>query len=218
MNPDNKKLKSVLSTVGPLSCPNSLNFHCHTVHSDGSLQPEDLIKQATRNQLNHIAVTDHHSVDAYSPICDWLESQTCSEDRLPFLWSGIEISCTLRKCLVHVLGLDFEIGAKSLIPYCQGESTYGKFLDSEYVVNSIHEAGGLAILAHPARYRLPFNVLIDRAVNQNFDGGEAWYDYDFNAIWKPTAYVCESIDLQLKSYGLLSTCGTDTHGMNLYGR
>ena len=37
-------LKAVLDQVGPSSCPTTHNFHCHTVCSDGSLEPLDLIQ------------------------------------------------------------------------------------------------------------------------------------------------------------------------------
>ena len=50
-------LKAVLEQVGPSSCPTTHNFHCHTVCSDGSLEPLDLIQQATERGLQHLAVT-----------------------------------------------------------------------------------------------------------------------------------------------------------------
>ncbi|MEC7737336.1 MAG: phosphatase, partial [Cyanobacteriota bacterium] len=33
-------LREILLGVSPESCPNILNFHCHTICSDGSLEPE----------------------------------------------------------------------------------------------------------------------------------------------------------------------------------
>ena len=54
-------LSKVLEQVGSSSCPGTLNFHCHTICSDGSLTPEELITQATERGLTHLAVTDHHS-------------------------------------------------------------------------------------------------------------------------------------------------------------
>ena len=86
------------------------------------------------------------------------------------------------------------------------------------MVSAIHEAGGLAILAHPGRYRLPFKELIEEATKVGFDGAEAWYDYDHKKNWKPTDLICDSIDSLLKDNGLLSTCGTDTHGYDLTTR
>ena len=47
-------LKAVLEQVGPSSCPTTHNFHCHTICSDGSLEPLELIQQATELSLIHI--------------------------------------------------------------------------------------------------------------------------------------------------------------------
>jgi hypothetical protein len=94
----------------------------------------------------------------------------------------------------------------------------GESLRAEAVVSAIHQAGGLAVLAHPARYRLGHGVLIEEAARLGFDGGEAWYDYDMNPTWKPSPLICESIDRQLANLGLLRTCGTDSHGIDLNGR
>ena len=58
-------LKDVLDQVGPSSCPTTHNFHCHTICSDGSLEPLELIQQATKRGLKHLAVTDHHSSHAH---------------------------------------------------------------------------------------------------------------------------------------------------------
>ena len=94
----------------------------------------------------------------------------------------------------------------------------GESLRADSVCRAIHDAGGLAILAHPARYRLGFSELIDAAANLGFDGGEAWYDYDMQPRWNWSPVVCEAIDHRLKNLGLLRTCGTDTHGVDLEGR
>ena len=47
-----------------------------------------------------------------------------------------------------------------MIKYQQNESLKGNDLNALNIVNTIKEANGLAILAHPARYRLNFNILI----------------------------------------------------------
>ena len=103
-------------------------------------------------------------------------------------------------------------------PYVSGEASIGNDLKAESVIKAIHSAGGLAILAHPARYRIEFKEIIKEANNLGIDGGEAWYDYDYGENWEPTQIICDQIDKQLKSYNLLSTCGTDTHGLNLFSR
>ena len=218
MTPNQHPLRAVLNTVGPESCPGLLNFHCHTVCSDGSLEPVALIEQASARKLSHIAVTDHHSIAAYVPMVRWLERARDQGVNTPMLWSGMEISCILRGCLVHVLALGFTPGHPSLLPYSSGDAAVGAPLRAGEVRKAIHEAGGIAILAHPGRYRLGFSELIDAAAELGFDGGEAWYDYEMQERWEPTPLICESIDKQLKNLGLLRTCGTDTHGIDLKGR
>ena len=88
----------------------------------------------------------------------------------------------------------------------------------EAVLEAIWAAGGLALLAHTARYRLPFQDLLEAADQLGFDGAEAWYDYQMQSRWQPTPHVCEAIARDLNNRGLLMSCGTDTHGLALDGR
>ncbi len=211
-------LAAVLKQVEPGSCPTRFNFHCHTHCSDGSLAPLELANQALHLGLEHLAVTDHHSVRAYRPIAEHFEQLAEQGRAAPTLWRGVEISCLLEGCLVHVLALGFGPEHDSLDPYLQGSSVVGPALRAEAVLGAIHAAGGLAVLAHPARYRLPFQRLIAAAAAMDFDGAEAWYDYQMQERWAPTPLVCESIAADLQARGLLLSCGTDTHGLSLHGR
>ena len=211
-------LRTVLEQVHPGSCPTELNFHCHTTCSDGSLRPEQLGRQALTIGLHHLAVTDHHSVAAHGPLQRWFEQQQDVGERVPILWSGMEISCLLEGCLVHVLALGFELASPALDPYRQGQAAVGVALQASEVCRRIQGAGGLALLAHPGRYRLPFQRLIEAAVALGFDGAEAYYDYGMQPRWSPTPVVCDAIAAQLERHGLLRSCGTDTHGLELHGR
>ena len=211
-------LRSVLAAVEISSCPTQCNFHCHTIHSDGSLDPEALGAQAVQIGLRHLAVTDHHSVVAHEPLQRWFAAQAAAGQPVPKLWSGVEISCLLESCLVHVLALGFEMNHAALEPYLQGAAAVGPALQAVNVVGCIHEAGGLALLAHPGRYRLSFQRLIPAAAALGFDGGEAYYDYAMQATWQPTPVVCDAIADLLSNHGLLRSCGTDTHGLELSGR
>jgi predicted metal-dependent phosphoesterase TrpH len=211
-------LTTVLRQVGPTSCPGRFNFHCHTTHSDGSLRPADLASQAVRLGLEHLAITDHHSDQAFAEAQGCFEEHAAEGDRVPHLWRGVEISALLEGCLVHVLALGYNAAAPSLLPYLGGEAVVGAALRAAAVVNAIHAAGGLALLAHPARYRLPHPRLIAAAATLGFDGAEAWYDYDMQGRWAPTPLVCDAIAADLRNRGLLLSCGTDTHGLELNGR
>ena len=211
-------LRAVLEQVHPGSCPTELNFHCHTTCSDGSLQPHQLGQQALSIGLQHLAVTDHHSVAAYEPLAAWFDGRRQRGDAVPTLWSGMEISCLLEGCLVHVLALGFDRSSSALDPYRQGQAAIGEALQATEVRRRIHGADGLALLAHPGRYRLPFQRLIEAAHQTGFDGAEAYYDYGMQPRWSPTPVVCDAIANQLTRHGLLRSCGTDTHGLELCGR
>jgi predicted metal-dependent phosphoesterase TrpH len=130
----------------------------------------------------------------------------------------VEISCLLEGCLVHVLALGFAEAHDSLAPYLEGAAVVGPALRAEAVLGAIQAAGGLALLAHPARYRLPHGRLIAAAADLGFDGAEAWYDYSMGPSWQPTPLVCDVIAADLRRRGLLMSCGTDSHGLALDGR
>lgn len=208
----------MLRSVTPQCCPTRLNFHCHTTCSDGSLAPEALAAQAVSIGLEHLAVTDHHSLAAHGPVARALEQVAGAGRQVPTLWRGVEISCLLEGCLVHVLALGFDEHHPTLAPYLQGQAVVGEGLQAAAVRQAIHAAGGLALLAHPARYRLPFQRLIDAASDLGFDGAETWYDYQQQPRWAPTPLVCEAIARQVQCRSLLMSCGTDTHGHQLHGR
>ena len=211
-------LSAVLRQVQADSCPSRLNFHCHTICSDGSLHPEALAAEAVAIGLEHLAVTDHHALAAHGAIDAAFTSHRQRGATTPTLWRGVEISCLLEGCLVHVLGLGFAEEHPSLHPYLQGTAVVGPALQAKAVVAAIRAAEGLALLAHPARYRLPHQRLIAAAADLGFDGAEVWYDYAMQPRWQPTPLVCEAIAADLERRGLLMSCGTDTHGLVLRGR
>ena len=211
-------LTPVLRSVGPQSCPGRFNFHCHTLCSDGSLEPLALALQALDLGLEQMAVTDHHSLAAHAPIAALFAERQSGGQAVPRLWRGVEISCLLEGCLVHVLALGFGEEHPSLHGYLQGSAVVGPDLQAAAVVRAIHQADGLALLAHPARYRLPHTRLIAAAADLGFDGAEAWYDYTMAGDWQPTPVVCEAIAADLARRGLLSSCGTDSHGFDLFAR
>jgi len=215
---DQHPLRSVLSTVDPDSCPTRLNFHCHSLCSDGSLSPAQIAEQAADIGLEHMAVTDHHSADAWDPMQQRLSELSQAGHAVPTLWSGCEISCVLETCLVHVLALGYDRSHSAIAPYLQGDAVIGEQLEAAAVVEAIHASSGLAVLAHPARYRLGFKPLMRAAAALGFDGAECWYDYEMQPQWRPSPLICEHKASLATDLNLLQTCGTDSHGISLKGR
>lgn len=210
-------LLKVIKSIDKNSCPYKINFHCHTKFSDGTLNPVDLYKQACDNNITNIAITDHHTIKGYKLLRSSLDL-LCNEPYRPNLWSGVEISGLLDGSLVHIIALGFDINNLDMQKYLQGNSVKGINLKAESIVSAIHNANGLCILAHPARYKLHFNHLILEAAKIGFDGIEVWYDYERSSIWKATPFICDKIYSLTHKLGMLTTCGTDTHGTSILCR
>ncbi len=211
--------RHILQTVDAQSCPRSYNFHMHTVKSDGQLQPAEIIEQALKIGLSGLAITDHHTTKGYYEaqryLDTWKARQSENHSKVPILWTGIEINANLLNTEVHILGYAFDPTASCLQPYLQRQVTTGNDYQAKTVIAAIQQAGGLAVLAHPARYRRQAAKLIPEAARLGIDGVETYYNYRFTNPWSPTPEITEEIDNLAETYGLLRTCGTDTHGTNL---
>ena len=62
---DKQDLIAITTNINKNSCPNNINFHCHTKFSDGSFDPEQLLDQVYFNNLKLISITDHHTIKAH---------------------------------------------------------------------------------------------------------------------------------------------------------
>ncbi|NJR65157.1 MAG: PHP domain-containing protein [Leptolyngbyaceae cyanobacterium CRU_2_3] len=213
---DAATLRSLFETVTAASCPYSFNFHMHTVCSDGRLQPEQLIEQAIAIGLQDLAITDHHSVRGYYRAQQWLDAQSLPET--PRLWIGVEVNAILLNDEVHILAYAFDPTHAAMQPYTQGHHTTGDLCKAAHVIAAIHAAGGLAVLAHPARYRRSPADLIPAAAHAGIDGAETYYAYNNPSPWKASPRQALEVKALTEIYGLFSTCGTDTHGLNLLQR
>jgi hypothetical protein len=218
---DASALKRVFATLTSESCPGFYNFHMHTVCSDGRLQPDRLMAQAIALGLKGLAITDHHTVNGYYAAQEWLQWYTpelSQTNTIPHLWTGIEINADMLGTEVHILGYAFDPTHTALQPYLRGESSRGDDYRAEQVIDAIHTASGLAVLAHPARYRLSHEQLIPEAAYLGIDGVETYYAYNNPQPWQPSPKQTQEVERLSKAHSLFSTCGTDTHGLSLLQR
>ncbi|MBW4612555.1 MAG: PHP domain-containing protein [Desmonostoc vinosum HA7617-LM4] len=215
-----KLLKQVFENIDAQSCPKLFNFHMHTVYSDGRLQPSGLMEQAIAIGLKGLAITDHHSIDGYQIAQAWLEDWKWNNpgQSTPYLWSGAEINANLLDIEVHILAYAFNIEHPSMKPYLQRRATTGKEYEAHNVIAAIHQAEGLAVLAHPARYRRSHFDLIPAAAQKGIDGVETFYAYNNPNPWQPSATESQQVQKLASEYFLFNTCGTDTHGLSLLQR
>ena len=215
-----QKLQQVFQTIDVDSCPRSYNFHMHTIFSDGQLKPERVMEQALAIGLQGLAITDHHSVGGYQVAKNWLENWKLENpdniSAAPTLWSGVEINARLLQIEVHILGYDFDPQAPSLEPYLTGQAPQGEDYQAVNVIAALQKAGGLAVLAHPCRYRrISAAKLIPEAARLGIDAVETYYAYARSNPWYPTPKQTKQVKELGERYRLLHTCGTDTHGNNI---
>jgi predicted metal-dependent phosphoesterase TrpH len=217
---DTVYLQSVWETIDFISCPYSYNFHMHTTASDGKLTPLNLVQQAIAIGLQGFAITDHHSVAGYREAEKYL-TQLSLDNKIintPHLWTGVEITSKLLEVEVHILGYGFSPEHPALELYLQGDKPQGKQASAKRVIENIHQAGGLAVLAHPERYRRSAKQLIPAVADLAVDGVETYYAYNNPQLWTPSPIQTQQVLELATQYNLYSTCGTDTHGLNLLQR
>lgn len=84
------------------------DLHCHSVVSDGTLEPEALARRAHANGVELWALTDHDEVDGQERAA--AAAQALGLDYL----SGCEISVSFAGVTVHIVGLGFDAGDATL--------------------------------------------------------------------------------------------------------
>jgi hypothetical protein len=225
-------LKQIFNSVSETSCPHTYNFHMHTSCSDGKLTPSELMEQAIDIGLTAFAITDHHTVNGYHKAKRWLEDwqwrnpRSCRysqqgwarQRQLPRLFSGVEITASLGETEVHILGYGFKPHHEAIQTYLQGGAPRGEAMAARTVIGAIQAAGGLAVLAHPCRYRQPADALISKAAELGIDGVEAYYAYANPKQWEPCPEQTPRVKALAQQFQLFTTCGTDTHGPSLLRR
>ena len=85
-----------------------VDFHTHSLASDGALQPSDLLLQAKEAGVSRFAITDHDTLAGYLSVKDTQAARDVS------LVSGVELSCRWAKTTIHVVGLGFDDSAAEI--------------------------------------------------------------------------------------------------------
>lgn len=88
-----------------------VDLHCHTSASDGALSPTQLIARAAERGVNILSITDHDTLAAYREITELPASLT--------LVPGIELSCQWQKRGIHIVGLNVDMAAASMVEATQ---------------------------------------------------------------------------------------------------
>lgn len=82
-----------------------IDLHCHSLLSDGTLTPAELVMRGAQMQLDYLAITDH---DAIGAIDVAQEAARSYGKGAPRILSGVEFSCRWQGYEIHILGWGFD--------------------------------------------------------------------------------------------------------------
>lgn len=83
------------------------DLHMHSIHSDGSNTPEELIERSIKQNTTTIALTDHDNIEGSKEII------RLNNGRL-YIYSGVELTIKANKGRFHLLGLNIDLENKEL--------------------------------------------------------------------------------------------------------
>ncbi len=188
----------------------TIDLHIHSCFSDGKLTPEELCEDAQKKGLKYFAIADHNTVDAYKKT-DLLSK----ENIIP----AIEFDCWYKGVLVHILGYGIDVNNEKLLQYCaktkkETEADIVRLFNNrspKNVIEAIHNAGGIAVLAHPACYWcINLEHFVKGMVKDGLDGIEVYYPYKrHRSIIK--FHLASTVEKTAKNLNLLATGGSDSH-------
>ena len=75
-----------------------IDLHMHSIYSDGTNTPEELVKKAEKRALKAIALTDHDTVSGIIPLLK--AGANSFVETVP----GIELSAECARGTMHILG------------------------------------------------------------------------------------------------------------------
>jgi len=212
MNEQNKHIKELLSSFEEKDFKNNIDLHIHSTFSDGKLSPQELVDDAKNKTYKCIAICDHNTINAYKQT-DILKTEHLS------IITAIEFDCWYKGVLVHILGYGIDINNTELLELCaktkkETEADIVRLLNHRHpksVINAIHSAGGVAILAHPACYwAINLDDFVKNLIKLGLDGIEVFYPYRrHRGIIK--FHRASAVRKIAQKYNLIMTGGSDSH-------
>lgn len=190
---------------------NKVNLHIHTIYSDGKADFREVIEGAKKQGYELISITDHNTVEGHKHFKD------------DILMTGVEFDCWCGYVFIHLLAYDVDVNNEKLNSFmaknkAETEGDLIRLFSTRNVlklIEAIHEAGGIAVLAHPACYwAISLEGLVKKLISYGLDGIEVYYPYPrFRKIVKFHSSK-DVMKIANKYPQLIKTGGTDFHGKN----
>ena len=248
-----------------------VDFHMHSIYSDGVKSPEELLRHALECNLSMMALTDHDEIDGIKALRT-AQEQLDPEKTIKFI-NGCEFSADYKDKSIHILGYRFDETNKELrdfIEYFKSKreerideiirrcNNAGYFISKDellkkfpktqaygrphigqllidggyakdindvfkdilrkdspcyvpkvkievpYIIDIIHKAGGLAVMAHPKL--VTSDEYVVEMLAYDFDGMEVYHTkHNDDDVKRYKALA--------KEHNLFITGGSDYHGI-----
>lgn len=185
----------------------SVNLHIHTTHSDGEAEFEDIVNQAKTLGYKKIAICDHNTVEGHKQVQD------------DILIKGVEFDCWCGYVFMHLLAYGIDINNEELNKFMAKSKKETELdiirifakRDIKKLIQAIHNAGGIAVLAHPACcWALNLEKFVQKLISYGLDGIETYYPYPrHRKIIK--FHSAKDVKVIAERYNLIKTGGTDCH-------
>lgn len=208
------QIKELIKSFNKNDFYSKINLHIHSNFSDGECGFDELIEQAKKLEMKYISITDHNSIQGY-------KNTKYLNDSI--LIKGVEFDCFYKMSLLHILGYGIDIENKKLNSLCakneqEQKNDLIRLFKSRHpktVIDAIHDAGGIAVLAHPCCCNVfSLDDFVSKLKKLGLDGIETVYPYDrFRGVLKFSSKKLPPV--LAKKYNLIETGGSDEH-KNLY--
>lgn len=153
-------------------------MHVHTKYSsDAFITPKELVIYSKKQGLDGVAITDHDTVNGLREF---------SKIKSLLIIPGVEITTKQG----HVLAINVNITVKTGLSFAE-------------TIDQIHDAGGLAIVAHPTAF---LKGIAEEELDQNFDAMEV-----FNSSAVPFSFSVSKNRKMAAKLGFPQTGGSDAH-------
>lgn len=208
---EKQDIRELIKSFDPIEYFDYVNLHIHSKFSDGKAEFEDIIQQAKELGYKKIAICDHNTVEGHKLYQD--------EVLIP----AVEFDCWCGYVFLHLLAYGIDVNNPVLDEFMaksksETEADIVRIFakrDIKRLINAIHEAGGIAVLAHPACcWALNLDKFVGKLVSYGLDGIEVHYPYRRHRAIIRFASLRQIKDIA-KKYNLIITGGTDCHTRNI---
>lgn len=188
-----------------------VNLHLHSTFSDGEGEVNEILKQAKELGYKKIAFCDHNTLEAYH------KTGILNED---IIIPGVEFDVWCGYVFMHLLAYDINVNNTELLSFCARNKKETELdiirifstRDIKKLIKAIHNAGGIAVLAHPACcWAINLEKFVKKLISYGLDGIEVYYPYKrHRGIIK--FHTAKEVERIADKYNLIKTGGTDLHG------